>query len=53
MKKDVKRNKQIVEFYEKGVSAPKIAKIYDITRARVYQILDDNNVPRKETLDKK
>lgn len=53
MKKDVKRNKKIVDLYSKGVTTPKLAKIYDITRARVCQILEDNGIKREKTLDKK
>jgi len=50
--KDMKRNKELIDLYEKGVSASKLAKIYDISRVRVYQILDEMKIKYTENLTK-
>lgn len=56
MNKDLKRNTELIDLYKKGVSATKLARLYNISRIRIYQILDENNIKRnkrKKKLDNK
>ena len=52
MKKDEKRNLEIIALHKKGISMEKIGKIYDISRARVFQILEENKNIKRKKLDR-
>lgn len=51
-RKDEKRNRDIIDLHKKGISMEKIGKIYDISRARVFQILEENRMTKGKKLDK-
>lgn len=48
-----KRNKKIIEMRKKGVSFPKIASLYGITKQRIYQIVEKDKYKRSKDLTKK
>ena len=52
-KTQVQRDERIVEDYENGLKMAEIIKIYGITRQRVYQILSEKNVKKRNKFDKK
>lgn len=45
------RNAKLIEEYEKGTKIRLMEAYFKISRQRIYQILDENNVKKRSNLD--